>query len=268
MNAAAVTAPPRDRAGRTAPVRPIPDGCGDPPKSDFPPTGRVAEAVVLQTRGGPTAIPGVTAAFDAFRPWVLSDDCPDDVQFSFLGDTLEIDPMSEAISSHGEPKSRMAVVVCGRVHADDLGYCGIDKSRLTNEEVGLSCEPDLLVVLWETVEAGRAWTTPKANRPDDQSEWAGTADLVGELLSDSSTGKDIHMEPPLLFAAGVREYWRADCRGDACTFELFTRGTDGWIPVKADRDGYRRSDVLGRSYRLDRLPPRAGIARFALRERE
>lgn len=252
--------------------RPQPSPAGSPLTTAadyrFPRTGRVARTVVLHTADGPVEVPGLTAEWDAFRPWVLSDECPPHTRFTFLGDRYEIDPVPESVNAHGAPKSRIAAVVCGRVYADDLGYCGIVGTRLVDDGLGLSCEPDFLVVNYETSESGRVTFTPKANRPDDHVELVGTADLVGEILSDSSTAKDRGSEPPLLFAAGVREFWRADCRGDRCEFEILARGPADWEPVAADADGFFRSGVLGKQYRLTRLAPRAGFARYRFEERD
>ena len=55
----------------------------------------------------------------------------------------------------------------------------------------------------------------------------------------------------------MREFWRADCRDGRCDFTIFVRGIDGWEPAATDADGFARSGVTGRAYRLVRLPPAA-----------
>ena len=280
MNAAVLDAPPKRAEPDAPPVRrPVETPSVVAPEAAgrdrcvaadyrFPPTGRVATTVALHTRKGSFEVPGMSVAYDQFHPWWLSDDCPEKVRFSFLGDVLELDLMPESVNSHGAPKTEAAIVVCGRVKRARLGYCGIDSTAYSCRSVGLSCEPDFVVVTYDALNEGRATLTPKANRPDDYIEISGAADLVGELISDSSVAKDRRLEPPLLFAAGVREYWRIDCRGQTPEFELFRRGESDWEPTPADAEGFRRSDVLGRRYRLTRLPPIGPIAQYDMEERD
>ena len=223
---------------------------------------------MIRSDRGAVRVPGVRAEFETVRRWAGSDDAPEGVRVTFLGDLLELDTVAEVPETHGGPKARLATAVCGRVHDLDLGYCGIDGTRLSEPAVGLSCEPDFFAVSWASLESGAVTRTPRPRGGRGSLDFVGAADLVGEVLSDSSTEKDRESEPPLLFAAGVQEFWRADCRDGRCDFEIFVRGADGWEPVAADADGFLPSAVLGRRYRLTAAPPRAGFPQFRVDHRD
>ena len=85
-------------------------------------------------------------------------------------------------------------------------------------------------------------------------EVEGAADLVVEVVSDSSVGKDRVRLPPLYARAGVLELWVADGRGAELTFQIFHPEGTVYQPAPADGDGFQRSRVLGRRIRLHREP--------------
>ena len=236
---------------------------------DLPPTGRVADRIVVHTSGGPVEVPGLTADYDTIRAWALSDESPDDFKFSFLDGYAEIGRMIEAVASHATPKVEIVHGLRTWAKRGRRGLVFTDSTLLSEPSVGLSCEPDVILLLPETEAAGRVSWTPQANRPGDAVELVGAPDLVGEVVSDGSTRKDLTVEPPLLYAAGVREFWRADCRGDRCDFTIFARGPTGWLAVEPDAEGFARSAVTGQAHRLVRLPPAAnGWIDFDLQARD
>ena len=82
-------------------------------------------------------------------------------------------------------------------------------------------------------------------------EVEGAADLVVEIVSDTSVIKDTRRLPAAYFTAGVREFWLADARGQQPIFLIHGRGPAGFEPVVRDADGFQPSAVLGRRFRLD-----------------
>ncbi|MFV2068886.1 MAG: hypothetical protein ACC645_18120 [Pirellulales bacterium] len=64
--------------------------------------------------------------------------------------------------------------------------------------------------------------------------------------------KAIHDALNLDGRAGVREYWLIDARSQELFFQIHHRGARSFDTVPAQADRFRRSDVLDRSYRLDR----------------
>ena len=263
---AALAEPPRRIDPEPAPPTAAPTPASAPRTRPEPAAG----GVTLHLPSGPLELPVAAPDFATFRAWTLADDFPEEGKFSYLAGRMEIDLMHESWNTHGTLKGLLSSYLIRRAEEADLGVYGVDSSKIVAPDVGLSCEPDVVVVLWETIEAGRVAVTAKANRPNDVIEVVGGPDLVVEVVSDSSTSKDRRLEPPLLFAAGVTEFWRLDARreGAEVEFDLHRRGDEDWEPVEPDADGFRRSEVLGRSYRVTRRPPRAGFVTYRVEERE
>ncbi len=117
----------------------------------------------------------------------------------------------------------------------------------------LSVEPDIVFVSNEALKTGRARKIPKANEaPGRYVEIEGAVDLVVEIISDSSVTKDRRRLPAAYFEAGVREFWLVDARGEELQFQIHQRGKEEFQPVGIDDEGYQKSEVFNRRYRLDR----------------
>lgn len=164
----------------------------------------------------------------------------------------------ERLFSHGLVKAAIARRVMDLVEDADLGHVYIDRARLISAPADLSCEPDLCVVTWDSLEAGRVryLKAPAATDEFDLLEIEGGPDLAVEIVSPSSAGKDTKRLPPAYFAAGVREFWLVDARGDKIRFAIQRRGRRGFLPVGADKHGFQRSEVLGHAFHLLRRPGR------------
>src|SRR5262249_38273005 len=141
----------------------------------------------------------------------------------------------------------------------DLGHTLIAETRISSVPGDVSVEPDVVVVTHEAFDSGLASLVPKASgEPDRYVEVDGAADLVVEIISDSSVKKDTKRLPGAYFTAGVRELWLIDARGPELMFALHRRGVNSFEPAKRDSDDYQRSDVLDASYQLERLRHKRG----------
>jgi Uma2 family endonuclease len=139
-----------------------------------------------------------------------------------------------------------------------LGEVYIDRARISNPQADLSAEPDIVVVLWESLDSGRLRDIPAASgKPGRYVEMEGAPDVVIEIVSDNSVGKDRFRLPPLYAAAGIPELWRVDARGKRLRFEILTLGPDGYAKVESE-EGWMRSPRLGRRFRLTRRQMRPG----------
>jgi Uma2 family endonuclease len=78
-----------------------------------------------------------------------------------------------------------------------------------------SAEPDIVFVSHEALLADRVHLVPGSSQePGRYVELEGAADLIVEIVSDSSVGKDTRRLPEAYSRAGVREFWLADARND------------------------------------------------------
>lgn len=203
-----------------------------------------------------------------FRRWVHSDQFPETGRFSYLNGEVFADMAAEELQSHNKVKNDVSCDLTVWVRRHDIGEMLADRALLVNESAGLSTEPDLMFVSWDSLESGSVRYAEAVEGSERYVEVVGSPDLVVEVVSRSSVYKDETALPPLYYAAGVREYWLIDARGGELLFGLKRRGDSNWIDVEPNADGYHRSDVLGGSFRLSRAINRVGGYRYELRTDE
>lgn len=80
-------------------------------------------------------------------------------------------------------------------------------------------------------------------------ELEGSADMVLEVVSDSSVQKDNVILRDLYWRAGVTEYWLVDARGPEPSFQILRHTPRGYAPVRP-RNGWLKSEVFGHSFKL------------------
>ncbi|MBA3315194.1 MAG: Uma2 family endonuclease [Planctomycetaceae bacterium] len=206
------------------------------------------------------------AGLEAFRRWALSEECPDSGRFDYIAGNIEVSDMAgEEVIAHGAVKMELARGIANHVRRYDLGYAFTDSVRVSSPEVGLSAEPDVIVVTFDAIESGRARLVPKAGAEQGRFiEVEGAPDLIIEVVSDSTVRKDTIRLPRSYFDAGVTEFWIADGRKKELTFVVHTRGTSGFEPVVPDQQGFQVSEVLGVAVRFERCHDRLGTWQYDL----
>lgn len=188
-----------------------------------------------------------------FRRWVLSDEFPDRGRIDYIAGCIEVDMSPEDLFTHGTLKTEVASGIARRVNALDLGHTCISDTRLSSIPADLSAEPDIVVVSYQALDEERVRLIPKATGEEGRFvEVEGAAELIVEIVSDSSVTKDTERLPEAYFLAGVREYWLVDARGEQVFFQIHHRGTDGFAATPHDANGFQCSEVLDGDYRLDR----------------
>jgi Uma2 family endonuclease len=220
--------------------------------------------LVIQDLG--LTVPAEALTFAGFRRWVCSPEFPEKGRIDFLAGEVDIDMSPEDLFTHGTLKGALYSEIRSAITADDRGEVFTDCTRYCCPDVELSVEPDVVVLLWESVDQGRAKLVPKADaKPGRFIEIEGAVDLVVEVVSDSSTAKDAKRLVDLYARAGVREYLVVDARPQALKATLYRLPPDGGrfgSPVKADARGFLASEVLERRFRLGRSPGRHGSWRY------
>jgi len=198
------------------------------------------------------------AAFDhaGYRAWATSDAYPDGVRTTYLLGEVLIEKGQESLEAHSKVKMAVTLAIGTLVREHDLGEVYPDGALLTNEDAGVSCEPDLTFVSWAAFDEGRVRLMPRAGG-SDYVELLGSPDLVVEIVSDSSVTKDTKRLRDVYGRAGVREYWLIDARGDAIAFEILSND-DGRFRSAADPHSPQQSHVLGGRWTLTRARNRAG----------
>ena len=198
-----------------------------------------------------------------FRRWTYSDEFPERGRIDYIKGRIQIDMSPEALYSHG--KLKVAITSLLYQLTKESGDLFSDGTRIASVAGDVSAEPDAVYVSHEAICAARVRLVPKAaGEIDDFVEIEGPPDLIVEIVSDSSVTKDTKRLPPAYFAAGVREFWLVDARRGKLLFRIHRRGEKAFVPRRSDREGYQRSTVLGRRFRLDRRRDSLNHWRFDL----
>jgi Uma2 family endonuclease len=201
-------------------------------------------------------IPPGVGTLEGFRRWTSSECFPEHGRIDFLAGELEIDLSPENLYKHGGPKTALSAALYGQVDRTGRGAVYIDCTRIVSVDADLSVEPDVVAVLWDSLESGRVVRVPAADgEPDSFIELEGAPDLVVEVISDSSLGKDRRRLPPLYAKAGVPELWLVDARakrGKGIELGIHVLGPHGYVLAPPDAKGWSESALLGRRCRLRR----------------
>jgi Uma2 family endonuclease len=202
------------------------------------------------------------------RRWAASDAFPERGRIDYLAGRIEVDISPEDLFCHGTLKGEIHGALHQVVKSRDLGYLFIDRARVSSVEADLSAEPDVVLVRYATLAAGRVRLIAKASGQGDRYiELEGAPDLIVEIVSDASVGKDTKRLPKTYFKAGVPELWLADARRQPLVFRIHERGRSRYWAVKPDPDGFQFSAVLGCHVRLESRRDAHGHQVFDLREK-
>ena len=198
-------------------------------------------------------IPLDVGSLDAFRRWALSDDFPEEGRIDFVASQIEVDMSPEDLFTHGTVKTEFVSVLRGRVKSHIAGHLFSDRTRVSSVPGELSAEPDVIFVSAESLASGRVRLVPKATgEPGRYVEVEGAPDVVVEIVSDSSVGKDTQRLLTAYFRAGVLEYWLVDARGDELRFTIHHRSGKSFEPVAVSEGGTQLSEVFAARFHLVR----------------
>lgn len=215
-------------------------------------------------------IPEDAFTFEGFQRWVESEEFPETGRIDYLGGDIEVDMSPEDLYTHSAVKSAISARLHFLVMEHNLGDVFIDRARLGSRFAGLSVEPDVVVVLGSSLDAGKIRLTPSSRKgPNRYSGLEGAADVVVEIVSDGSVKKDTQRLPPLYASAGVPELWIVDGRGEDLRFDINELQGGQYMRLDPDSEGWIRSPQLGHDFRLiRRSSDRPGVWRYTLEARE
>ena len=206
-------------------------------------------------------IPRDAYTLAGFRKWELSDEFPEKQPVMFLNGEIYLYMPKEDVFTHAAVKTAVAGPVFILNQEFVLGDFYINGVLVTNVEAGLSNNPDMVGLLWESLESGTVRYV--TNKKDRTVEIEGSADWLLEIVSDSSVKKDLHQLREAYHKAGVREYWIIDARGDEIDFQILHWRKTGYAAAP-HKEGWQRSRVFGRSFRLTRARNRRSGWRYKL----
>ena len=203
-----------------------------------------------------------------FREWALSDGFPERGRIDYIGGRVEVDMSPENVFFHGSVKTEIVVAIGIILRSSGGGYLFSDRMRVSCPGADFSAEPNVVYVSDEALDSGRVRLVQSATgEPDSYVELEGAPDLVVEIVSDSSVAKDTQRLPISYWQAGVTEYWLIDVRGERMFFRVHSRSTSRYERVGVDGEGFQRSTVFDRRFRLDRQRNARGRWVFDLQSR-
>ena len=136
-----------------------------------------------------------------------------------------------------------------------------DGIRVTNVEADLSTVPDGTYVLFKSFVSGRVKLIEGQEHGFVGLE--GSADMLLEVVSDSSEQKDLIQLRQQYWEAGVQEYWIVDARRAPLEFTMLRRGAKGFATTRK-QDGWLKSAVFGKSFRLTQQFDALGNPQYTL----
>jgi Uma2 family endonuclease len=208
-------------------------------------------------------IPKVAHTLAGFRRWVLSDDFPEKLRVTFCAGEVYLDMSKEEIRTQAAVKAEVARFSLNLNDEVDFGNVYINGVLITNEEADVSNNPDLVAVFWESLEQGLC---QYVTRGDKEVEIVGSPDWVAEIVSASSVFKDMRQLRRAYHRAGIRKYWIIDARGADINFQVLAWRKSGCVAVP-HHDGWVRSRVFEREFRLTRSRDRRGAWKYRLEVR-
>jgi Uma2 family endonuclease len=222
-------------------------------------SARSQPALVLVCEKQPSVtVPAWVVDLASFRRWARSSQFPEQGNLTYLAGALWVDLTLERVW-HNALKTELTGCLGMMRRQHDLGLLYSGNMRLTNLVADLSSEPDLLFFTHETLQEGRVLLT----EGDEELEVEGTPDLVVEIVSPSSVGKDTKLLRKLYWQAGIQEYWLIEMTEAGVRFTLLQRGSKGYVASRG-RDGWLKSAVFASSFRLTRTTDQHGLFRFRL----
>jgi Uma2 family endonuclease len=162
---------------------------------------------------------------------------------------------------HNQVKAEFNLVLGTLVKSEKLGYFLPDGARFSHPDVDLSTQPDGLFVSYDAVQELRVRFIEGSRQ--GHVEVVGSPEMVLEVISNKSVQKDTKVLRELYWAAEIPEYWLVDARKGAAHFDILRRGKRGYTAARA-QEGWLRSGVFGRSFRLTQRADPLGHPRYTL----
>jgi Uma2 family endonuclease len=209
--------------------------------------------------------PAWVADFPSFRRWLHSGRFPKQGKICFINDTLWVDLSMEEFFAHGQVRTEVGAVLHRLVKQMKYGRFAPEGTRYSHLETQLSTEPDGMVISREALRTGRVRLI--AGQKGDDTEVVGSPEIVIEIVSRSSEVKDTEWVMSAYFDAGIGEYWLIDARNEEeFRFDIYKRGKKEFTASRKT-EGWVKSGVLGKSFRLRQSEDEDGNPEFELKVR-
>jgi Uma2 family endonuclease len=218
---------------------------------------------ILEESGG-IAVPEWVTDIEAFRRWTASRSCPHEYRLGWLKGEVWIDVSKEQTFTHIRLKTKIGMRLSLLAEEDKLGLYLGDGLLLSNFAADFAGNPDGTFLTYDTLRSDRVRLIE--GKRGGFTELQGAPDMVLEVVSDSSVFKDYDLLRKAYWEAGIREYWLVDARKTPLTFVILRHGPRGYVAVRK-QDGWVKSPVFGRAFRLTQTRDAVGHPEYSLEVR-
>jgi Uma2 family endonuclease len=217
---------------------------------------------IIVDRGDQIDIPGWVSDLDSFRRWFHSSEFPDTGKICFINHDIWVDLAMEELFSHNQVRTEICRVLATLVKQTEYGQFISEGMRYSHLESNLSTEPDGMVISNEAIETGRVRFI--GGKQGNHTEVIGSPEIVIEVVSRDSEVKDMEWAKLAYFDAEIQEYWLVDAQEtDEIQFDIYKRGKKEFVATRK-LNGWVKSGVLGKSFRLIQSENASGNPEFTL----
>lgn len=209
------------------------------------------------------SVPEWVTDLDSFRRWADSEDFPETGRICYLNGEVWVDMSKEQLFTHVDVKTEIVGVLRPLVKTARIGRLLGDGVFLSNVDADIAVKPDALFVSHAALQDRVRLLEGKKG---GYVEMEGSPDMVLEVVSDSSVRKDTHQLRQDYWTADIREYWLVDARKEPLVFDILRHTPKGYRATPK-KDGWMKSNVFGKSFRLTQQMSENGDPEFTLEVR-
>jgi len=220
--------------------------------------------VTFISEAGQVRVPEWVVDIDSFRRWTDSDDFPREGRIWWLCGEVWADMSKEQIFTHLVVKNEISFTLTGIVKMEKMGLFLPDGLLLSNFAADICGNSDGTFLSNDTLRSDRIRLIE--GKEGGYTELQGSPDMVLEVLSKSSEKKDDVLLREAYWEAGIREYWLVDARKPPLRFEILNHTQRGYT-TRRKKDGWSKSAVFGKSFRLNQTTNALGHPEFSLQVR-
>jgi hypothetical protein len=208
------------------------------------------------------SVPSWVVDLDSFRRWAEQTEFPEEARVFFLDGQVWVDMSQQQAFTHVKVKSKFTITVGGLVETGNLGHFFPDGLMISNLTAEYAVVPDATFISHDT------WNSDRVRLLEGKKEGGcveiqGTPDMVLEIVSTSSVHKDNVVLRQAYWEAGIPEYWLVDARKEPLKFDILRHTAKGYVAARK-QDGWVKSAVFGKSFRLTRRPDDSDHPEFTL----
>ena len=217
---------------------------------------------IVVVRGDQIDIPARVVDFESFRRWLHSREFPEKAKICYINDSIWVDLSTEEFFEHGQVRAEIGAVLHTLLKQSKFGRFAPEGTRYSHLETNLSTEPDGIVISNDALASGRVKF--KSGEKGKNTEVVGSPEIVIEIVSRSSEVKDTEWAMASYFDAGIQEYWLIDARDeDDIQIDIFRRNKKEFLKSRK-QNGWVKSVVLGKAFRLTQTGDAGGNPEFSL----